>query len=87
MPDIGAGNLFGPLWRGESSLSNEEYQRRVADLERKAALLDEAIQALRESLPLLEMAEDQKLIGDEGCLWEVEVVRGILKKAEALKGV
>lgn len=42
----------------------------------------EMYQALKGVLPFMEQAEAAGLVGDEGCIWPVEMVRDALRKAE-----
>ena len=36
---------------------------------------EKCVEALRESMPAIEQWENDKLVGDEGCLWPVENLR------------
>lgn len=55
-----------------------------AEQERRARIRDAApdlLEALEGVMPLLEKIEDAELVGDEGCLWPVELARDAIAKA------
>jgi len=68
-----------PRVRGQGKPRAEWYRGELEEqLEAQAALVPELVEALKAALPILENTEAETLLGDEGCLWPVELVRAAI---------
>lgn len=56
---------------------NTEWSQTLALI----AAAPDLLEALHSLLPFLENVEKDKLVGDEGCIWAVELVRAAIAKA------
>ena len=64
--------------KGEQAASRARRSARdAADAE---ADRDELLEVLEGVLPLLEKIEGEMLVGDEGCIWPVELARAVVVK-------
>jgi hypothetical protein len=66
---------------GPGAGASEREQRLRVLLVLAAARIRGMLDALQRALPVLESIEAKSLVGDEGCLWPVEVVRAEIDRA------
>jgi len=58
-----------------------KYDARMGANARLISAAPDLVEACQRTLAMLESAEGKALVGDEGCLWGVELLRAALSKA------
>lgn len=61
-----------------------KFDQFIADVQHASAPEPDLLDASKRCIGLLETVEAKALVGDEGCLWAVEIMRAAITKAEGI---
>lgn len=75
----GLKNAFWDFQKWQHAMKFDQF---IADVQHAGDAAPDLLDACKRCIALLETVEAKALVGDEGCLWPVEIMRAAIAKAE-----